>query len=188
MHQSTTPSFSQTIWPRWASTQFLSLPIVETLLLVTFGYSVSSQAVIMRQLSRWKRLWRRSSTCSHKKTSMEPCWSCWNSTISALQPEEITSKGTGVSCVVLSIKVPRWKKSGNLSYAPFMYVYIYIYPNILIIMYNSVCYIHRLRVLNIDDRAYVELSLDSLDTESILFCDSQFFGLCDQKALNLMIT
>ena len=28
MHQSTTPSFSQTIWPRWTSRQFLSLPIV----------------------------------------------------------------------------------------------------------------------------------------------------------------
>ena len=28
MHQSTTPSLSQTIWPRWASRQFLSLPIV----------------------------------------------------------------------------------------------------------------------------------------------------------------
>ena len=35
MHQSTTPSMSQTIWPRWASTQFLSLPIVKTLLPVT---------------------------------------------------------------------------------------------------------------------------------------------------------
>ena len=32
MHQSTTPSLSQTIWPRWASRHFLSLPIVETLL------------------------------------------------------------------------------------------------------------------------------------------------------------
>ena len=30
MHQSTTPSLSQTIWPRWASRQFLSLPIVQT--------------------------------------------------------------------------------------------------------------------------------------------------------------
>ena len=37
MHQSTTPSLSQTIWPRWASRQFLSLPIVQTLLPVTFG-------------------------------------------------------------------------------------------------------------------------------------------------------
>ena len=33
MHQSTTPSLSQTIWPRWASRQFLGLPIVQTLLL-----------------------------------------------------------------------------------------------------------------------------------------------------------
>ena len=35
MHQSTTPSFSQTIWPRWAPWQFLSLPIVQTFLHVT---------------------------------------------------------------------------------------------------------------------------------------------------------
>ena len=39
MHQSTTPSLSQTIWPRWASRQFLTLPIVQILLPVTFGYS-----------------------------------------------------------------------------------------------------------------------------------------------------
>ena len=57
MHQSTTPSLSQTIWPRWASRQFLSFPIVQTLLPVTFGYSLSSEAVGMRQLRRWKRLW-----------------------------------------------------------------------------------------------------------------------------------
>ena len=31
MHQSTTPSLSQTIWPSWASRQFLSLTIVLTL-------------------------------------------------------------------------------------------------------------------------------------------------------------
>ena len=29
MHQSTTPSLSQTIWPRWASRQFLTVPIVQ---------------------------------------------------------------------------------------------------------------------------------------------------------------
>ena len=38
------------IWPRWASRQFLSLPIVQTLLPLTFGYSLSSEAVFMRQL------------------------------------------------------------------------------------------------------------------------------------------
>ena len=56
MHQSTTPSLSQTIWWRWASRQFLSLPIVQTLVSVTFGYSLSSETVVMRQLRRWKRL------------------------------------------------------------------------------------------------------------------------------------
>ena len=98
MHQSTTPSLSQTIWLRWASRQFLTLSIVQTLLPVTFGYSISSVAVVMRQLRRWKRLWRKSSTRSHKRTSMRPSRSCWNGTTSALQPREITSKGTRVSC------------------------------------------------------------------------------------------
>ena len=97
MHQSTTLSLSQTIWPRWASRQLLTLPIVKTLLPVTFGYSLSSETVVMRQLRRWKRLWRRSLTHIHKRISMGPSRSCWNGT-SALQPE-ITSKETRVSCV-----------------------------------------------------------------------------------------
>ena len=80
----TTPFLSQTIWPRWASRQFLTLPIVQILLPVTFGYSLSSEAVIMRQLRKWKRLWRRSLTCSHKRTSMGSSRSCWNSTTTAL--------------------------------------------------------------------------------------------------------
>ena len=57
------------------------------------------KAVIMRQLRRWKRLWWRSLTRSHKRTSMGPSKSCRNGTTSTLQPEEITSKGTRVSCV-----------------------------------------------------------------------------------------
>ena len=109
MHQFTTPSLSQTIWPRWASRQFLSLPTEQTLLAVTFGYSLSSEAVVMRQLRRWKRMWRRSLTRSHKRTSMEPSSICWNGT-SAFLLEENTSKVTRV----LSIKVPIRKMSGNL--------------------------------------------------------------------------
>ena len=70
--------------------QFLSLPIVQTLLPVTFGYSLSPEAVVMRQLRRWKRLWRRSLTRSHKRTSIGPSRSCWNGT-SALQLKEISS-------------------------------------------------------------------------------------------------
>ena len=99
IHQSTTQSLSQTISPRWASRQILTLTIVQTLHLVTFGYSLSSGAVIMRQLRRWKRLWRRSLTRSHKRTFMGPSRSCCNGTINVLQPQEITSKGTRVSCV-----------------------------------------------------------------------------------------
>ena len=83
----------------WPSRQFLSLPTVQTLLPVTFGYSLSSDADVMRQLRRWKRLWRRSLTRSQKKTSMRPSRGGWNGTTSALQPAEITSKGTRVLCV-----------------------------------------------------------------------------------------
>ena len=73
--------------------------LVQTLLPVTFAYSLSSEAVVMRQLRRWKRLWRKSLKRSHERTSMGPSKSCWNGTTSALQPEELTSKGTRVSCV-----------------------------------------------------------------------------------------
>ena len=45
--------------------QFLTGSVVQTLLPVTFGYFLSSEAVVMRQLLRWKRLWQRSLTRSH---------------------------------------------------------------------------------------------------------------------------
>ena len=114
MHQSTTLSLSQTIWPRLASRQFLTVPIVQPLLPGTFGYSLSSEAVVMRQLRRWKRLWQRSLTRSHKRTSMGLSRSCRNGITSALQLEEITSKWDKSFMYVLSIKVPIRKKSGNL--------------------------------------------------------------------------
>ena len=90
---------SRCIWPRWTSRQFHRVPIVQILLPVTFGYSLSSEAVVIRQLRRWERLWRRSLTRSRKRTSMGPYRSRWNGTISVLQPDEITSKGTRVSYV-----------------------------------------------------------------------------------------
>ena len=72
---------------------------VQTLLPMTFGYSLNSEAVVMRQLSRWKKLWRRSLTRSHKRSSMGPSRSYWNGRTSALQPEEITSMEARVLCV-----------------------------------------------------------------------------------------
>ena len=144
MHQSTTPSFLLTIRPRWTSRQLLSLPMVETLLPVAFGYSLCSEAVVMRQLRRWKRRWRRSLTCSHKRTSMGLCRSCWNGPTSALTPEEIISKGTRISCL-LSIKVSIRKKSGNLFNDPRIYIYSvkhYIYIYIYIYIYSHCHYIY----------------------------------------------
>ena len=99
MHQSTTPYLSQTIRSIWTSRQFLSLPIAQMLVPVTFDYFLCWETVVMRQLRRWKRLWRRSLTRSQQRTSMGSSRSCWNGTTSALQLEEITSKGTRVSCV-----------------------------------------------------------------------------------------
>ena len=99
MHQSTTPSLSQTIWPRWASRQFFRLPVVQTLLPVTFSYSLSSKAIVMRQLRRWKRLWRRSLTRSHKKDfrgGFQKLLERYNKGIAA-GGEYL--KGTRVSCV-----------------------------------------------------------------------------------------
>ena len=62
----------------------LTLPIIQTLVPVTFAYSLSSVAVVMRQLRSWKRLRWRSLTRSHKRTSMGPSRSCWNGRTSAL--------------------------------------------------------------------------------------------------------
>ena len=85
MHKSTTPSLSQTIWLRWASRQILSLPIVQTLLTITFGYSLSSEAVVMRQLRRWKKLLLRPLTYSYKRTSIGPSRWYWKGKASELQ-------------------------------------------------------------------------------------------------------
>ena len=59
---------------------------------------LSSETVVMRQLRKRKRLLRRSLIYSHKRTSIGPSRRYWNGT-SAWQQEEITSKGTRVSCV-----------------------------------------------------------------------------------------
>ena len=49
-------------------------------------------------------------TRSHKRTSMRRSRSCWNGTTSALQLEEIFSKGTRISCVYYLFKC-RYEKT-----------------------------------------------------------------------------
>ena len=143
MNQSTTPSFSQTVWPRWASRQFPQPPyspdlapcdfcsfpklkeklrgcryettveIKEAMTKVIFFFYPEDLPKAMNDREEWRERvrdiratsaiwrwwWRRSLTRSHKRTSIGPSRSCWNGTTSALQPEEITSKRTRVSCV-----------------------------------------------------------------------------------------
>ena len=107
----------------WTSRQFLTLPIVETSLPVTFGYSLSSEAVVMRQL-RWKRLWRRSLTRSHKRTSMGPSRSCWNGTQVHCSRRRLLRRGLEFHVCTIN-KSAHTKKSGNLSNDPRIYIYIY---------------------------------------------------------------
>ena len=46
--QCTSPQLHPCHRPKWVLRQFLSLPLVQTLVPVTFGYSLSSEAVVMR--------------------------------------------------------------------------------------------------------------------------------------------
>ena len=122
MNQSTTPSLSRTIWPRWASRQFISLPIVQTLLPVTFAYSLSSEAVVMRELRRWKRLWRRSLTLSHKRTSMGPSRSVGTVQVYCSR-SRLLRRGLEFHVCTIN-KSAHTKMYGNLFNDPRIYIYI----------------------------------------------------------------
>ena len=135
IHQSTTSSLSQTIWPRWASRQFLSLPKVQTLLPVTWLFSKlrgcryvtieemkdavtkvidtltqeDVHGAFQKLLERLMNYYRKKERKKERKTCRLPIvvvlllvaivvrLSILDTR--ALQPEEITSKGTRVSCV-----------------------------------------------------------------------------------------
>ena len=123
----------------------------------------------MRELRRWKRLWRRSLTRSHKWTSLGAPISCWNSTASALQPEEITSKGTRVSCVYYQKKCPIRKKSVNLFNDPLIYIYIYnIYIYIYLYIYIYI-YIYIIKVWRTRHAGHCCRSRDELISDVLLW-------------------
>ena len=125
MQQSTTPSLSQTIWPRWASRQFLGLPIVQTLLPVTFGYSLSSQAVTDTIEKMNEALTKVIDTLTQENFygASEELLERYNKCIAAGGDY---FEGDESFICVLSIKVPIQKKSDNLLNDP-VYIYIYIY-------------------------------------------------------------
>ena len=107
IHQSTTPSLSQTIWPRWASRQFLSLAPCD------FCLFPKLRGCRCESIEEMKEAVTKVIDTLNKRSSMGLCRSCCNGTTSALQPEEITSKGTRVSCVHYQFKMSTRKKSGN---------------------------------------------------------------------------
>ena len=114
MHQSTTPSLSQTIWTRWASRQFLTLPVVQTLLPVTFAYSLSSEAFVMRQLREMKE----AVTKLIDTLTQEDVHGAFQKLLERSNKFIAVGgdyfKGDLSFMSVLSMKVPIRKKSGNL--------------------------------------------------------------------------
>ena len=122
MHQSTTPSLLQTIWPRWASRQFLTLSIVLTLFPVTFAYSLSSK------LSLWDN-WGDERGCDEGHWHTQTRWLPWGlpEVVGAVQVYCSRRRllGRGLEFYVCTIN-----KSAHIWWSS--YIYIYIYKNHLI--------------------------------------------------------
>ena len=89
-------------------------PYCPDLALCDFCYSLNSEAVVMRQLRRWKRLWRRSLT----RLTQEDFHGVFQKLLEQYNLEHCRRRllwgGTKVFMYVLSIKGPIRKKSGNL--------------------------------------------------------------------------
>ena len=127
--------------------QCRTLPIVQTLLSVTFAYSLSSETVVMRQLRRWKRLWRRLLTRSHKRNSMGPSRSCWNGTTSALQPEEITMSIYLCRHTCMHKQTHTHKHTHTHTH---IYIYIYIWQCLYIYIFiHTSTYIYFIKTISI---------------------------------------
>ena len=122
MHQFLTPSLSQTIWPRWASRQFLSLPIVPTLL-VTFGYSLSSL---------WDN-WGDERGCDegHRHANTRGLWWDIPEVVGTVQRVDCSRRRLlrrGLEFHVFTInKSDHTKKSLEIYLMILVYIYIYIY-------------------------------------------------------------
>ncbi len=93
-----TGALSQTIRPKWASRQFLTLPIVQTLVPVTFGYSLSSQEDFHRAFQKLLERYNKCIAAGGDYFEGDQSFIC-----------------------VLSIKVPIRKKCGNLFKDPRIY-------------------------------------------------------------------
>ena len=123
LHQPTTPSLSQTIWPRWASRQFLSLPIVQTLLPCDFWLFPKLRG------SRYETIEMKEAVTKVIDTLKQEDFHGAFQKLLEQYSKCIAIGGyyfegdSSFMCVLL-IKVPVRKKSGNLSYTLRIYMYI----------------------------------------------------------------
>ena len=105
---------------------------------VTFGYSLSSEVVVMRQLRRWKRLWRRSLTRSYKRTSIGP------EVVGTLQQvhcsrRRLLQRGLEFDvCTINKSAHPKNNLETYLMILVYIYIYIYIYIYTPLPPYGSV--------------------------------------------------
>ena len=98
---------------------------------VTFGYSLSSEAVVLSQLRRWKRLWRRSLTRSHWHTRKRGLPWGLPEVIGTVQQmhcgrRRLLRRGLEFHVSTLN-KSAHTKKSMQTYLMILIYIYIYIY-------------------------------------------------------------
>ena len=114
-HQDNVPvhnsTLSQIIWSRWASRQFLSLPIVQTLLPVTFGYYLSCRYETIEEMKKAVTNVIDTLTIEDYHEAFQKLLEWYNKCIAA--GGDYFEGNLSFMCV-LSIKVPIRKKSGNL--------------------------------------------------------------------------
>ena len=147
MHQSITPSLSQTIWPRWVSRQFVTLPIVQTLLPVTFGYSLSSRYETIEEMKEAVKM-------VIDKVTQEDVHEVFQEVLER-HNKCIAAGGDYFVCTINKNGHTK-NKSGNLFNDPrvYIYIYIYIYVCVCVCVCVWVCVFHFIRKFHFITKCY----------------------------------
>ena len=179
MHQSTTPSLSQTIWQRWASTQLLSVPIVQPLLPVTLGFFPKLRGCSYEIIEEVKEAVMKvidTLTQEDFHGSFQKLLEQYNKCIAA---EGEYFEADYSFMYVLSIKVPIRKMSGNLFNDPRIMLH-HIYLSISIISsiksLNSLIFTCHPSLLSITTGKSSRRPLVSAQTWSLCLCSSSLLS------------
>ena len=123
MHQSSTPSLSQTIWLRWSSRQFVTLPKVQTCDFSLFPKLRGCHYETIEEMKEAATKVIDTLTQEDFDGAFQKLLERYNKCIAA--GGDYFEGNLSFVCV-LSIKVPIRKKSGNLFNDPPIYIYIYV--------------------------------------------------------------